>query len=145
NNKAEIIERIDIWAALETMSARLATQRASDDAIASLRKLFIGFESSHPKEHMDEYSEANVAFHQAIIRLGGCKMIDEITKNLFIHMRAIRQSTIGQDNRADRSMMDHLAIIEALERRETEKAERLVRQHTLDLAAHVERYCTYLA
>lgn len=143
--KAEIIEMIYIWAALESMSARLATQRASDDAIASLRKLFIGFESSHPKEHMDEYSEANVAFHQAIIRLGGCKMIDEITKNLFIHMRAIRQSTIGQDNRADRSMMDHLAIIEALERRETEKAERLVRQHTLDLAAHVERYCTYLA
>ena len=142
--KTEIIEMIYIWAALESMSARLATQRASDEAIASLRKLFIGFESSHPKEHMDEYSEANVAFHQAIIRLGGCKMIDEITKNLFIHMRAIRQSTIGQDNRADRSMMDHLAIIEALERRETEKAEGLVRQHTLDLAAHVERYCAYL-
>jgi len=143
--KAEIIEMIYIWAALESMSARLATQRASDEAMASLRKLFIGFESSRPKEHMDEYSEANVAFHQAIIRLGGCKMIDEITKNLFIHMRAIRQSTIGQDNRADRSMMDHLAIIEALERRETESAEHLVRQHTLDLAAHVERYCTYLA
>src|SRR3546814_11154431 len=70
-------------------------------------------------------------------------MIDEMTKNLFIHMRAIRQATIGQDNRADRSMMDHLAIIEALERRETEKAEALVRQHTLDLAAHVERHCTY--
>jgi len=143
--KAEIIEMIYIWAALESMSARLATLRASDEAIASLRKLFVGFESSHPNQHMDEYSEANVAFHQAIIRIGGCKMIDEMTKNLFIHMRAIRQSTIGQDNRADRSMMDHLAIIEALERRETESAERLVRQHTLDLAAHVERYCTYLA
>ncbi|HEY9536630.1 MAG TPA: GntR family transcriptional regulator [Kiloniellaceae bacterium] len=143
--KAEIIEMIYIWAALESMSARLATQRASDEAIASLRPLFTGFESSRPNEHMDEYSEANVAFHQAIIRLGGCKMIDELTKNLFIHMRAIRQSTIGQDNRADRSIMDHLAIIEALERRETEKAETLVRQHTLDLAGHVERYCTYLA
>lgn len=142
--KAEIIEMIYIWAALESMAARLATARASDDALASLRKLFTGFESSHPNEHMDEYSEANIAFHQAIVRLGGCKMIEEMTKNLFIHMRAIRQATIGQDNRADRSMMDHLAIIEALERRETEKAEQLVRQHTLDLAAHVERYCTYL-
>src|SRR3546814_2783677 len=79
--KAEIIEMIYIWAALESMSARLATQRASDEAIASLRPLFTGFESSRPNEHMDEYSEANVAFHQAIIRLGGCKMIDELTKN----------------------------------------------------------------
>src|SRR3546814_8955231 len=141
--KAEIIEMIYIWAALESMAARLATERASDDALASLRKLFTSFESSHPKEHMDEYSEANVAFHQAIVRLGGCKLIEEMTKNLFIHMRAIRQATIVQDDRADRSMMDHLAIIEALEQRDTEKAEQLVRRHTVDLAAHVERYCTY--
>jgi DNA-binding GntR family transcriptional regulator len=142
--KAEIIEMIYAWAALESMAARLATQTASDEAIASLRKLFTSFESSHPKEHMDEYSEANIAFHQAIVRLGGCKLIEEMIKNLFIHMRAIRQATIVQDDRADRSMMDHLAIIEALEQRDTEKAEQLVRRHTLDLAAHVERYCTYL-
>src|SRR3546814_10291400 len=112
---------IYIWAALESMAARLATERASDDALASLRKLFTGFESSHPNEHMDENSEANIAFHQAIVRLSGCKMIEEMTKNIFIHMRAIRQATIGQDNRADRSMMDHIAIIEALESRETDR------------------------
>jgi DNA-binding GntR family transcriptional regulator len=142
--KAEIIDMIYAWAALESMAARLATKGASDEALASLRRLFTGFESSHPNEHMDEYSEANIAFHQTIIRLGGCKLIEEMTKNLFIHMRAIRQATIVQDNRADRSMMDHLAIIEALEQRDTEKAEQLVRRHTLDLAAHVERYCAYL-
>ena len=142
--KAEIIDMIYAWAALESMAARLATKGASDEAIASLRRLFTSFESSHPKEHMDEYSEANIAFHQTIIRLGGCRLIEEMTKNLFIHMRAIRQATIVQDNRADRSMMDHLAIIEALEQRDTEKAGQLVRRHTLDLAAHVERYCAYL-
>jgi DNA-binding GntR family transcriptional regulator len=37
-----------------------------------------------------------------------------------------------------------MRIIEALEKRDTEAAERLVRQHTLDLAAHVEKYCTFL-
>src|SRR3546814_9242539 len=107
------------WAALESMAARLATQKASDEAIASLRKLFTSFESSHPKEHMDEYSEANIAFHQAIVRLGGCKLIEDMTKNLFIHMRAIRQATIVHDNRADRSLLDNLAIILALEQRNT--------------------------
>src|SRR3546814_17073655 len=127
---------IYIWAALESMSARLATQRASDEAIASLRPLFTGFESSRPNEHMDEYSEANVAFHQAIIRLGGCKMIDELTKNLFIHMRAIRQSTIGQDNPADPSVMAPLALIEALERRATAEAATLVPHHPHDLTGH---------
>jgi DNA-binding GntR family transcriptional regulator len=142
--KREIIEMIQVWASLESMAARLATQRARDEDIAALRQLFQSFESSHPKEHMDEYSEANIAFHQAIIRLGGSKLIEDMTRNLFIHVRAIRQATIGQENRADQSMIDHLTIIEALEQRDTERAERLVREHTLNLAAHVERYCTYL-
>ena len=35
-------------------------------------------------------------------------------------------------------------IIEALEGRDTESAERLTRQHMLDLAAHVDRYCDFL-
>jgi len=37
-----------------------------------------------------------------------------------------------------------LKIIEALEERETETAERLTRQHTLDLAAHVNQHCDFL-
>jgi DNA-binding GntR family transcriptional regulator len=67
-----------------------------------------------------------------------------MTENLFIHMRAIRRVTIHQDNRAARSIVDHMRIIEALERRDTEAAESLVRRHTLDLAAHVERYGDFL-
>jgi DNA-binding GntR family transcriptional regulator len=143
-SKREIIEMIQMWAALESMSARLATLHASDAEIARLRHLFDEFQSSPPSEHIGEYSDANIAFHQMIIKLGGSQLIADATKNLFIHVRAIRKATISQDNRAARSIIDHLKIIEALERRDTELAERLTRQHTLDLAAHVERYCDFL-
>ena len=49
-----------------------------------------------------------------------------------VHVRAIRKMTISQSDRAARSIVDHMEIIEALERRDTELAERLVRQHSLD-------------
>jgi DNA-binding GntR family transcriptional regulator len=143
-SKREIIEMIQLWAALESMSARLATLRAPDAEIGKLRHLFDEFENSPPSEHIGEYSDANIAFHQMIIRLGGSQLIEDVTRNLFIHVRAIRKATISQNNRAARSIIDHLKIIEALERRDTELAERLTRQHTLDLAAHVERYCDFL-
>ena len=143
-SKREIIEMIQMWAALESMSARLATLHAPDAEIAKLRHLFDHFQNSPPAEHIGEYSDANIAFHQMIIRLGGSQLIADANKNLFIHVRAIRKATISQDNRAARSIIDHLKIIEALERRDTELAERLTRQHTLDLAAHVERYCDFL-
>ena len=143
-SKREIIEMIQMWAALESMSARLATLHAPDAELGKLRHLFDEFQSSPPAEHLHEYSDANIAFHQMIIRLGGSQVIADATKNLFIHVRAIRKATISQDNRAARSIVDHLRIIEALERRDTELAERLTRQHTLDLAAHVERSCDFL-
>jgi DNA-binding GntR family transcriptional regulator len=143
-SKRQIIEMIQMWAALESMSARLATLHAPDSEIAKLRHLFDNFQNSPPAEHLDEYSDANIAFHQAIIKLGGSQLILDTTHNLFIHVRAIRRATISQNDRASRSIIDHLKIIEALEKRDTELAERLTRQHTLDLAAHVERYCDFL-
>ena len=142
--KKQIIEMIEMWAAIESMAARLATLNASDEDIAGLRKLFDEFRNSTPAEHIHEYSDANIAFHQAIIRLSGSHLMGKTIENLFIHVRAIRRMTISQRDRAERSIVDHMKIIEALEARDTELAERLVRQHSLDLAAHVEKYCDFL-
>jgi|SRR5450631_31607 DNA-binding GntR family transcriptional regulator len=142
--KKQIIEMIEMWAALESMAARLATLNASDEDIGALRHMFDEFRNSTPAEHIDEYSDANIAFHQTIIALSGSHLMGKTIENLFIHVRAIRRITISQRDRAERSIVDHMRIIEALERRDTELAERLVRQHSLDLAAHVEKYGDFL-
>jgi DNA-binding GntR family transcriptional regulator len=142
--KRQIVEMIEMWAALESMAARLATLHASEGDIAGLRRLFDGFRTSAPSDHIDEYSDANIAFHQAIIRLSGSNLMGETIENLIVHMRAIRRMTISQSDRAARSIVDHMRIIEALEKRDTELAERLVRQHSLDLARHVEKFCDFL-
>jgi DNA-binding GntR family transcriptional regulator len=142
--RREIVEMIEVWAALESLSARLAASRASDAEIAALRLMMAEFETENPAEHVDEYSDANIAFHQAIIRMGGSELIGDMTENLFIHVRAIRRATIGQADRAERSIHDHMAIIEALEKRDAERAAQLSLQHALGLAAHVEKFCTFL-
>ncbi len=142
--KKQIIEMIEMWAALESMAARLATINASDADIAALRRMFDEFRTTTPAEHIEEYSDANIAFHQAIIRLSGSNLMGKTIENLFIHVRAIRKMTISQSDRAARSIVDHMRIIEALEARDTELAERLVRQHSLDLAAHVEKHSDFL-
>jgi DNA-binding GntR family transcriptional regulator len=142
--KREIVEMIQMWAALESMAARLATQNATDAEIAQLRSMFDSFRDATPAEHIEEYSDANIAFHQAIVRLSKSQIIMDTIRNIFIHVRAIRKMTISQSDRASRSIVDHLRIIEALEKRDTELAERLVRQHSLDLADYVERHCDFL-
>ncbi|HUC61992.1 MAG TPA: GntR family transcriptional regulator [Alphaproteobacteria bacterium] len=143
-SKSEILDMITVWAALESMAARLVTERASDPEIATLREMFATFKGDQLSAHIDEYSETNIAFHTALLRLSRCELLSSMAENLFIHMRAIRVKTIHENHRAERSIIDHLNIIEALERRDTDLAERLVRQHSLDLAAHVARNVHYL-
>jgi DNA-binding GntR family transcriptional regulator len=142
--RAEVIEMITAWAALESMAARLATQKASDEEIAGLRRLFATFEGGAVEAKLDEYSEANIEFHQSIIRMSHNRVLIDLAENLFTHMRMIRRRTISEKDRADRSIRDHMHIIEALEARDIARAEELVRTHALGLAQHVERHADYL-
>jgi DNA-binding GntR family transcriptional regulator len=142
--RREVIEMITAWAALESMAARLITERASDDEIATLRRMFATFAGGTVEAKLDEYSQVNVEFHQAIIRMSGNRVLIDLAENLFTHMRMIRRKTIGEGDRADRSIRDHMHIIEALEARDKDRAAELVRDHALGLAEHVERYADYL-
>jgi DNA-binding GntR family transcriptional regulator len=142
--RAEVIELITAWAALEGMAARLVTAHATDADIATLRKMFAAFEQGQLHARLDEYSEVNIEFHQAIVRLSRNRVLMELAENLFTHMRMIRRKTIGEIDRADRSIRDHMNIIQALEARDTARAEMLVRDHALGLAEHVRQYADYL-
>jgi DNA-binding GntR family transcriptional regulator len=126
------------------MAARLMTEVATQDEIAGLRRMFATFENGKVRAHLDEYSDVNIEFHQTIIRLSRNAVLIALAETLFTHMRMIRRKTIGEKDRADRSIRDHLSIIEALEARATERAEVLVRDHALGLADHVTRYADYL-
>src|SRR3954468_20996998 len=142
--KSEVIELITAWAALESMAARLATQNATDQEISGLRQMFATFEGGAEQAKLDEYSEVNIEFHQAIIRMSHNRVLIDMAENLFTHMRMIRRKTIGEMDRADKSIHDHMNIIEALEARDAMLAEQLTREHALGLAQHVSRYADYL-
>jgi DNA-binding GntR family transcriptional regulator len=143
-SKNEILDIVDVWAALESMAARLATSRASDAEIAQLRTNFSTYGGDDARAHIDEYSDTNIEFHQTIIRLGHSELITQMADQLFFHMRAIRASTIKDRDRVAQSVMDHSRIIEAIEERDAYHAEQLVRDHALELAKHIERYVDYL-
>ena len=142
--KREVLEMITAWAALESMAARLMTEKATDEEITGLRRMFVTLERGQVQAKLDEYSEANIEFHQTIIRLSHNQVLIHLAENLFTHMRMIRRKTIGEKDRVDRSIHDHINIIEAIEARDTERAGELVRDHALGLAEHVAKYADYL-
>jgi DNA-binding GntR family transcriptional regulator len=143
--KKEILEMICVWSALEGLAARMATVKASDEELVGLRAMFATFKDSDgASAHIDEYSEKNILFHQAIIRLSKCDLLINIAEGLFLHIQSIRARTIKERQRVTHSIIDHMHIIEALEKRDGDLSERYVREHTNDLKEHVNDYVDWL-
>ena len=139
--KRDVIEMITAWAALESMAARLITTTARKKDISALRGFFKDFSNDRlPQDHIEEYSKANIAFHQALISLSESPVLVDMTNDILLHVRGYRQLTIGRMERIATSLPEHMAIIEALEERNTELAEKRARDHTLGLAAYVEAH-----
>lgn len=68
----EILDMIMVWAALESMAARLVSEQVSGRNVASLRELLASFGQDEAKTHLDECSEANIRFHRRILELSRC-------------------------------------------------------------------------
>lgn len=139
-----VLEMIVAWAALESMAARLAAESATDAAIAGLRAHAMAHSGSAARADIAEYSEANIEFHQIILEISGCAMLRTMADQLFLHMHAVRRRAMGENNRATRSVVDHMSIIEALESRDADLASSRVREHTMELHSHVRRTWTRL-
>ncbi len=140
----EILEMITVWAALESMAARLACERASDAEIAQLRKIGTQFTKDNARARLSEYSEANIDFHQCVLGLSKCQMLEEIARGLFTHLKAVRRKALSDGSRTDRSVVDHMNIIEAIEDRDAELASDLVREHTFRLHDYIRRSWKFL-
>lgn len=138
--KPEILEMITVWAALESMAARLACDVATDAELTELQTLVGAYDSTRVQQHMSEYSDDNIRFHELIIRLARNDLIAEMTSGLFRHVRAIRRRTIYEHDRAERSVRDHADIAASLIARDGDRASRLVREHTMKLRTHVDSH-----
>jgi DNA-binding GntR family transcriptional regulator len=141
----EILEMITVWAALESMAARLVCQQASEAEIAELRRIGAEYSKEAARAHIGEYSEANIAFHLGILRLSKCARLVEIAEGMFTHLKAVRRRALRDETRADRSVVDHMNIIEAIESRDADLADDLVREHTLRLHSYIRRSWKFIA
>ena len=141
----EILEMITVWAALESMAARLACTEATDAEIAELRRIGARYTKDKAKANISEYSEANIEFHLCILGLSKCAMLQEIAEGLFTHLKAVRRKGLADTTRADRSVVDHMNIIEAIEDRDANLASDLVREHTLRLHEYIRRTWKHIA
>jgi DNA-binding GntR family transcriptional regulator len=126
----ELISIFELREVLEGLAVRRATLNISDKEIKQLRSFFQSFRGMTGITDVRAYAKEDRRFHNFLLDIGAkefLKSIMEIYNIIIFSYQVI--TTEGLVQSPDESIQDHLAIIAAVEGRDAESAENLMRNH----------------
>lgn len=131
-SRHELIEFTEFRSVLEGYAARQAALHASDDELAELTTMAARIDD--PEVSREESLRRDQAFHLRLMEIGGNRLMVTVLESLLEFLQASMDTTtvIPRDITVSRKL--HMAITEALCRRDPDAAEEAVelnRQHTL--------------
>ena len=142
-DQATLIELYFLREALEGMAARLAAEHMSDAEVEGLKALL----SSHGE---DEALRSNIAyvqeegdfdFHYRVIQGSHNSALTELLINELYHrVRMYRYQFSPYANRPRKAFAEHQHIVEAIEARDGDLAEMLMRRHISAARRNIEKH-----
>lgn len=129
-SKEEMVYIFELREVLEGLAARRASLRISDRQIQKLQNLFKGLKTSEASGSVEKYAKEDRCFHHFLIKIGG----DDLLSNMLETYSVISFSYLvkfrgGLVRPPQETLPEHLAIIEAIIKKDPEMAEQAVRLH----------------
>lgn len=114
---------MEMRSAIEQKAAVLAVERADDRQLEELRQIVM-----HPELH-DGKDDLDFFFHYRLVELSGNSIFVGIVNTYFEEIREIRDHNLGTVSHRDEVQMEHLAIIDAICKRDRTAAIAAVDAH----------------
>ncbi len=137
----------DIYAVrmrLEGLAARLAAERMSDGDRAHLTEIVELSEFYLKKGDDERRGELDSDFHNAIFSASGSRHLNKILSDLHKNIKAYRRLSLKNPERAEKSILEHREILEAILKKDADEAERLTYVHIEQALRHFEEKTTNL-
>lgn len=131
-SQGNLLEAFYVREALEGMACRLATERITDAEIADLQELLDRHAEQNALKVGEDYFQrpGDYDFHYRIIRASGNReLIGMLTENLYHLLRVHRYRSSSRKGRARQALEEHREIVGAMQARNADDAERLMREH----------------
>jgi len=138
----DLIEIYHVREALEGMAAKLAAQNMTDEAVKALYEVLAQHEQQQDiKEDVAYFQrEGDLDFHYQVIHGSHNKSLIQMLIGDIYHMvRMYRYQFSTVTNRPQLALREHRQIVEAIEARDGEMAEWLMRRHIRRARENIER------
>ncbi len=137
----ELLQIYEVREALEGMACRLAAQNMSEIQIKELRSLLDRHQVEIEEVNGQAYyqKESDFDFHYQIVKgSGNAKLASLLWGDLYHLVRMYRCRFSTTDGRPHRAFKDHNQIVDAIENRDAELAELLMRRHISSARKNIE-------
>lgn len=131
---AELLEAFEIRAELESLGARLAIARLTDDDIGELGGYIVQMQRAAALNDTRAEATADAAFHGRVVELAGNATLERVWRTLEPFSRTyITIVAPGADRR--RIADEHLPVLDALRRRDPDLVVEVLHRHFANAAA----------
>jgi len=125
----EIREMFDVMSVLEGICARAAAKKMSAKNLAILEKLHGKLEKNFKRKTQREYIRVNNQFHSFVQELAGNRTLNQIVNGLRQKILLYRYQSLNLPGRFAQSIREHRELMVAFRKKDSKKAETLMRRH----------------
>jgi DNA-binding GntR family transcriptional regulator len=135
-SRENIIEILQIREVLEGLVVRLVIPHLQPADIQNLRDCLEKLRSTpEDARHVIEYTDSEVEFHDILLKKCPNAMLRQMMEMVHAHLQIIRLRTVILPGRAQKTLDEHLQILEAVGKGNAEAAELLMRRHVASVKA----------
>lgn len=127
--REEVLEVYAVRAAMDSLAARLAALGILPAEIEHLRWLNERLREAAGRQDYATMLSLNIDFHEGICRASRNSLLLQFMRQIHDWVRRFTETTFAYPGRAASSLDEHDALLDALEQRDSEAAERLARSH----------------
>ena len=127
---------------LEGMCARWATEHITPEQIEQLEEIVLlsEFHLKKDKDKVVQVSDFDGKFHHVLYEASNSRIMEHTLSDFHKYVKMARMLSVGAKNRAEKSIEEHKAILEAIKKGDADEAERLANLHIMHVMEnlHIE-------
>lgn len=116
---------------LEVPSMRIVAERATDEDLAALREVVEQIEATAAAADVAGFLLADRAFHLGMLELMGNRRLVSLVAQLRDQTRIAGITELAREGNLAKSAAEHRDILDALDARDADKAEELMKRHLI--------------
>lgn len=135
-SRKDVADIYQIRSMLEGMCAKWATENITSKQIEELEEVLLLSEFHlHKKDggQAEQVTELDGKFHKVLYEASNSRILEHVLSDFHKYVQMARAMSVGEKNRAKKSIQEHREILEAIKKHDGELAERLANRHILNV------------